>query len=63
MSSKRTTCGLDEAIRDIRLGRVNKYDSSNALFKKLGLKIGDSALMIEKEFRASKKVKTLRFSL
>lgn len=35
--SKRATCGLDEAMRDIRLGRVNKYGSSNALFKKMGI--------------------------
>ena len=34
---KKTKTGMEEAMDDIRKGRVTKYDSSDEMFKDLGL--------------------------
>lgn len=36
-SHKKEKSGLDEAMDDVREGRVTKYDSADDMFKKLGL--------------------------
>lgn len=35
--AKEEKCGLDLALEDVRAGRINKYDSVEELFDKLGI--------------------------
>lgn len=40
MTKKRTRkCGLDEALEDVRAGRVTEYESVDDFFKKHGLDV------------------------
>lgn len=35
--SKTKKCGMDEALDDIRCGRITEFDSSEEMFLKLGI--------------------------
>ena len=37
--SRKKKCGLDEALDDVKAGRVHRYDSVDDMFKSLGIDV------------------------
>ncbi len=37
--SKKKKCGLDEALDDVKAGRVHRYNSVDDMFKSLGINV------------------------
>ena len=37
--AKKKTCGLEEALEDVKAGRVHSYDSVDDMFKSLGINV------------------------